>query len=107
MYFRIYRREYGNADNGTIGQRSTSGRGRSPDSVFGLQDPGACVNMFCSAQPCHRGTVKQGRKEELQKAIRMLVANGPIATEDLIAQLATRGFRRVDVGDLFMLCHPT
>ncbi|MEV6256068.1 hypothetical protein AB0L97_22705 [Nocardia sp. NPDC051911] len=37
--------------------------------------------------------------------IRELVANRRISTEELLAQLDVRGFRRLEPTDLFMLCH--
>ncbi|MBF6466367.1 hypothetical protein IU427_14440 [Nocardia beijingensis] len=41
----------------------------------------------------------------LVKTIRELVANRRISTEELLAQLDVRGFRRLEPTDLFMLCH--
>ncbi len=41
----------------------------------------------------------------LVRTIRELVANRRISTEELLAQLDVRGFRRLEPTDLFMLCH--
>ncbi len=49
--------------------------------------------------------MRQHRKETLVKTIRELVANRRISTEELLAQLDVRGFRRLEPTDLFMLCH--